>query len=693
MKDYSGIIQDIKDNITENGKGEITGRDLREILLEAIGNVSVDMGELDRRIEAILGGENYDDIINSWAELEQFLSGLDESSNLVELLSYKADKSDVYSKSDINTKLEDYTKTDDLGALAFKDEVEMSDIKNLEDALDKKLDKEGGEIENNLLVKGELKMGVLFVPTSDGEPSSYRLAIGELGEGADIPSSGEGGLGSVTIMLGDVPYYSDSNGIVRLPAYPTGGGSGVSGDYLPISGGTLSGNNNILTIQGVDNAYIIFKKESIDRASVGYYNNFAYVANETTYARIGIANNGEPQYWPDYTGNTRYTLIHSGNIGSQSVASATKAKILTASDGTSPMIQDNGATIYVGDSVYPSRSLDLLGNVINLRYGASATYGLVLNNAGNVLIGSTTDNGNRLQVQGAISLTTALRMTFNNNSTCGLYPDSWISGADASRLWLYNVGKVAICGEQGVEIHSNLTTYGSISLTNELYCNGWLRSYGDRGWYNETYGGGIYMTDSNFVRTYDNKAFSASYYQMNYTNGVGITSSGNWYRVWEGNYYGSIILSLTHSWSNNQTDNLIFSISTGYEYGASSGITLLSRNIGTNTYQAIRVVYDGDIGKHCVEVFIGPSGPNVHWVSGIGHGVFLQPTLVTSTNLNQRCMMYIDYTATIQSSNNAVINGNIFASGYQLPTSAPSNPVSGGYYLYVGSLGSGAVIS
>jgi hypothetical protein len=38
------------------------------------------------------------------------------------------------------------------------------------------------------------------------------------------------------------------------------------------------------------------------------------------------------------------------------------------------------------------------------------------------------------------------------------------------------------------------------------------------------------------------------------------------------------------------------------------------------------------------------------------------------------------------------VNGNISASGYQLPTSAPSNPVSGGYYLYVGTLGAGATI-
>lgn len=667
MKDYSGIIQDIKDNITENGKGEITGRDLREILLEAIGNVSMDMGELDRRIEAILGGENYDDIINSWAELEQFLSGLDESSNLAELLSYKADKSDVYSRSDINAKLEDYTKTDDLGALALKDEVEMSDIKNLEDALDKKLDKEGGEIENNLLVKGELKMGVLFLPTSDGEPSSYRLAIGELGEGADIPSSGEGGLGSVTIMLGDVPYYSDSNGIVRLPAYPTGGG--VSGDYLPLSGGTITGDLSL-------NQYLRINAWS------GYGSGSANVWYNGTTQRLLWENVADMAFGSKL-------VIHSGNIGSQSVASATKLQ-----DSNGVLIYNNGSTFYIGDTIFPTVETHLLGKNIVLRYGASATYGLVLNESGNVLIGTATDNGNRLQVGGAISLATALRMTFHSTgTTCGLYPDSWISGADASRVWLYNVGKVAICGEQGVEIHSDLTAYGSITLTNELYCNGWLRSNGDRGWYSTTYGGGIHMTDTNFVRTYDNKAFSASYYQMNYTNAVDITSSGNWYRVWEGDYYGSIILSLTHSWSNNQTDNLIFSISTGYQYGASSGITLLSRNIGTNTYQAIRVVYDGDIGKHCVEVFIGPSGSNFHWVSGIGHGVFHQPTLVTSTNLNQRCMMYIDYTATIQSSNNAVINGNIYASGYQLPTSAPSNPVSGGYYLYVGTLGSGAVIS
>ena len=39
--------------------------------------------------------------------------------------------------------------------------------------------------------------------------------------------------------------------------------------------------------------------------------------------------------------------------------------------------------------------------------------------------------------------------------------------------------------------------------------NQWYRSTGSVGWYNDSYGGGIYMTDSTYVKTYNNKAFYA----------------------------------------------------------------------------------------------------------------------------------------------------------------------------------------
>lgn len=43
-----------------------------------------------------------------------------------------------------------------------------------------------------------------------------------------------------------------------------------------------------------------------------------------------------------------------------------------------------------------------------------------------------------------------------------------------------------------------------------VYSTDWFRSAGATGWYSETYGGGIYMTDGTYVRTYNNKAMAAA---------------------------------------------------------------------------------------------------------------------------------------------------------------------------------------
>lgn len=47
-------------------------------------------------------------------------------------------------------------------------------------------------------------------------------------------------------------------------------------------------------------------------------------------------------------------------------------------------------------------------------------------------------------------------------------------------------------------------TYGT------MYLNNWFRSNGATGWYNQTYGGGIYMEDATYVRTYGDKKFYVS---------------------------------------------------------------------------------------------------------------------------------------------------------------------------------------
>jgi hypothetical protein len=46
--------------------------------------------------------------------------------------------------------------------------------------------------------------------------------------------------------------------------------------------------------------------------------------------------------------------------------------------------------------------------------------------------------------------------------------------------------------------------------TNSFSCSNWFRSSGDTGWYNATYVGGIYMIDSTWVRTYNDRQFYSS---------------------------------------------------------------------------------------------------------------------------------------------------------------------------------------
>ncbi len=86
----------------------------------------------------------------------------------------------------------------------------------------------------------------------------------------------------------------------------------IIGKYLPLTGGTLTGDNNILNLSGTTNSYIYYRLGSTNKASSGYYENFAFIANEKTYARIGVADDGTPQYHTDNHKTNVYTLLHSG---------------------------------------------------------------------------------------------------------------------------------------------------------------------------------------------------------------------------------------------------------------------------------------------------------------------------------------------------------------------------------------------
>ena len=59
----------------------------------------------------------------------------------------------------------------------------------------------------------------------------------------------------------------------------------------------------------------------------------------------------------------------------------------------------------------------------------------------------------------------------------------------------------------GNDNNSAFIDVGATGVTdnNSISCSGWFRSTGVTGWYNQTYGGGIYMSDTTWIRTYGSK--------------------------------------------------------------------------------------------------------------------------------------------------------------------------------------------
>jgi hypothetical protein len=58
-----------------------------------------------------------------------------------------------------------------------------------------------------------------------------------------------------------------------------------------------------------------------------------------------------------------------------------------------------------------------------------------------------------------------------------------------------------------------LSAHARIGTTADIYSASWVRTGGQTGWYSETYGGGIYMNDSDQVQIYGNKIFYNSGYR------------------------------------------------------------------------------------------------------------------------------------------------------------------------------------
>ena len=216
--------------------------------------------------------------------------------------------------------------------------------------------------------------------------------------------------------------------------------------YLPLSGGTIKGN---VYISGNNVTNVPFNILTPSAGNTGYIRFGAGTSSSTELGHIGFSAKGVPAI--NYQGVVN-TLIHSGNYNSYAPTltgtgasgtwgidisgnafSATKLQTPRniwgqSFDGTGDVggILHGVTRVAFSSEGYISnlngfQAIDLMADYINigygyavrgkntfiggnnlyLRYGVSQNTGILLNSSGNVLIGTATDNGYKLQVNGS----------------------------------------------------------------------------------------------------------------------------------------------------------------------------------------------------------------------------------------------------------------------------------------------------
>ncbi len=211
---------------------------------------------------------------------------------------------------------------------------------------------------------------------------------------------------------------------------------------------------------------------------------------------------------------------------------------------------NGGAYLYAGIRSGEAFSIEVLNSA-----GVWQTQGITLLLNGNVGIG-TVAPGFKLDVNGTTNANTyTFRLASSSDVCWGIDNDRISAGVNVARG--VNVGSLLVSNHWSD--FTNLPTNGiwckgNIISNSEIQAHGWVRTFGNVGWYNETYGGGWYMTDTNWIRSYNNQSiYTAGAMQAG--NGFE-TSNANILRFI--NYTHTSVISW--SWDNTYGDCITFSI-------------------------------------------------------------------------------------------------------------------------------------
>lgn len=129
---------------------------------------------------------------------------------------------------------------------------------------------------------------------------------------------------------------------------------------------------------------------------------------------------------------------------------------------------------------------------------------------------------------------------------CGSEINNW-----NSHLYLQHQSSnnIIMCNAGGKVVIGSISSDFRLNVSGDIIATGWLRTSGAVGWYSQSYGGGIYMTDSDMVQVYNNKVFYNSGYRQ---WGIGGHNCG--LKLYNARHIGINLANAKYTWgiySNN----------------------------------------------------------------------------------------------------------------------------------------------
>lgn len=191
--------------------------------------------------------------------------------------------------------------------------------------------------------------------------------------------------------------------------------------------------------------------------------------------------------------NTAYTY---STVGHLPLTGGTMSNTNLVTNLNADLLDGQQGSYYAVASVYPPTGLTT--GYIPYKSSTVLANSPIFTNGTNVGIFTNTPVG-KLQ----INLNTTNDYVYINNTNGTSSTDSVFRIDSNSGLTnTFRVQRNGLVGINRVANSYHLEVAGHIYVT-----GGWFRSAGTYGWYNESYGGGIYMTDSTYVRVYNSKKF------------------------------------------------------------------------------------------------------------------------------------------------------------------------------------------